>query len=140
MMVSKCTVRPTKSAFSDSQLLFRFVLKGTLIQIWKSASIFVFTWKYYVEDFPLKHLLLFEICLRQTREKFVYKHSEIECLKLACFLKNLQTSRANNSRIVRIHNAKFWEYCFYMNSNMKRDFQICISVPLIVRFCEAFTF
>ena len=28
------------------------------------------------EDFTLKHLLLFEICARETCEKFVYKHSK----------------------------------------------------------------
>ena len=32
-------------------------------------------------------------------------------------------------RILRIKNAKFSGYCFYMNTNIKRDFQICISVP-----------
>ena len=56
--------------------------KGTLIQIWKSANIFVFIWKQYVEDFTLKHFLLFEICAHEICEKFVYKHSEtIEYLK-----------------------------------------------------------
>ena len=34
-----------------------------------------FIWK-YVEDFKLKHFLLFEICARAICEKFVYKHSE----------------------------------------------------------------
>ena len=29
-----------------------------------------------------------------------------------------------------IENAKFSEYCFYINTNVQRDFQICISVPL----------
>ena len=42
---------------------------------------------------------------------------------------NLQTSRANNSRIVRIRNAKFSGYCFYINTKIQRDF--CISVPII---------
>ena len=42
-------------------------------------------------------------------------------------------SRANNSRILRIKNAKFSEYCFYMNTNIQGDFQICISVPLNFR-------
>ena len=46
-----------------------------ITQIWKSANIFVFIWK-YVEDFTLKHFLLFEICAREICEKFVYKHSE----------------------------------------------------------------
>ena len=35
------------------------------MQIWKSTNIFVFIWKYYVEDFTLKHLFFLsesEIC------------------------------------------------------------------------------
>ena len=56
--------------------LFNIIFKGTLMQIWESANIFVFVWKYYVDDFILKHLLLFEICARKTCEKFLYKHSE----------------------------------------------------------------
>ena len=51
-------------------------------------------------------------------------------LKISLFLKHLQTSRVNNSRILRIKNAKFSGYCFYMNTNLYCDFQICISVPL----------
>ena len=51
------------------------------MQIWKSANIFVFIEK-YVEDFTLKHLILFEICAREISAKFVYKHSEtIESVK-----------------------------------------------------------
>ena len=34
---------------------------GTLVQIWKSAKIFVVIWKQHVEDIRLKHILLFEI-------------------------------------------------------------------------------
>ena len=45
-------------------------------------------------------------------------------------LRNLQTLRANNSRTLRIENVKFSGHCFYMNINMYRDFQICISVLL----------
>ena len=51
-------------------------LKGTLMQISKSANIFFLIWKYYVEDFTLKHFLLFEICACEICEKFAYKHSE----------------------------------------------------------------
>ena len=52
------------------------------MQIWKYAYIFVFISKKYVEDFTLKHLLLFEICTGEICEKFVYKHSEtIEYVK-----------------------------------------------------------
>ena len=53
---------------------FSLFLKGTLIQIWKSANIFVFIRKWYVKDFTLKHLLLFEICAREIRENVLYKH------------------------------------------------------------------
>ena len=52
-------------------------------------------------------------------------------LKLAYFLRNLQNSLTNNSRILRIKNAKFSGCCFYINTNLLGDFQICISVPLI---------
>ena len=53
------------------------IFKGTLMQIWKSVNIFVFIWKKFAEDFPLKHHLLFEICAHEICEKFVYKHSDI---------------------------------------------------------------
>ena len=46
------------------------MFKGTLMQIEKSVSIFLSIWK-YAEDFTLRHLLFFEICARETREKFV---------------------------------------------------------------------
>ena len=43
----------------------------------------------------------------------------------------MQTSRANNARILRIKNAKLLWCCFFMNANIWGGFQICISVPLI---------
>ena len=52
-------------------------------------------------------------------------------LKIRILLRNLQNSLANDLRILGIQNAKFSGYCFYMNANIYRDFQICISVPLI---------
>ena len=56
--------------------------KGTLMQIWKSTNIFVCIWKYYVEDFTLKQMLLFEICAHDIFETSVYKHWEaIEYVK-----------------------------------------------------------
>ena len=52
------------------------------MQIWKSANFFALIWKWYVEDFTLKHLLLSEVCAHDMYEKFVYKHSEtIEYVK-----------------------------------------------------------
>ena len=38
-------------------------------------------------------------------------------LKIKKFLRNLQTSRANNSIIPRIRNAKFSGYCFSMSTD-----------------------
>ena len=52
--------------------------------------------------------------------------------KLAYFLRNLQTSPANDLRILRIKNAKYSEYCFYTNTNKEGDFQIYMGVPLKV--------
>ena len=37
---------------------------------------------------------------------------------LAYFLRHLQTARANNSRILRIKNAKFSGYCFYVKGTL----------------------
>ena len=51
-------------------------------------------------------------------------------------LRNLETSRVNNSRILRIKNAKFSGHCFYMNTKIQGDFQICISVPLTFNFYD----
>ena len=40
--------------------------------------------------------------------------------KISLLLRSVQTSRANNSRILIIKSAKFSGYCFYMNTNMGR--------------------
>ena len=51
-------------------------------------------------------------------------------LKISLLFNKFTNFTANNSIILRIRNAKFSGYCFYMNTNIKRDFQICFSVPL----------
>ena len=63
---------------------------------------------------------------------FLYKHTETTefIKKVAYFLRKMQTLRVNNSRILTIQNVKFSGYYFYMERNIWRDFQICISVPL----------
>ena len=62
--------------------IFLILIKGALMQIWKSVNIFVFTWRQCDEDFTLKHLLHFEMCAREICKKFVYKHSKaIEYVK-----------------------------------------------------------
>ena len=47
-------------------------------------------------------------------------------------LRKIQTLPFNNSRNLTIKNAKLSGYNFYMNLNIWGDFQICISVPLIL--------
>ena len=60
-----------------------------------------------------------------------YRNNRI-CWKLAYILRKIQTLRVNNSTILTIKNANLSGYYFYMNMNMWGDFQICISVPLMV--------
>ena len=57
-------------------------------------------------------------------------------LKISLLFKNVQTSRADNSRILTIKIAKFSGYNFYMNTNIYGNFQICISVPLRPYVCN----
>ena len=45
-------------------------------------------------------------------------------LKLAYFLRMLQTTQANNFEILRIKSAKFSGHCLYINTNMTGNFQI----------------
>ena len=53
-------------------------------------------------------------------------------LKISLLFKKFTIFTGNNSIILRIKNAIFSEYCFYMNTNMQEDFQICISLYLIL--------
>ena len=56
------------------------------------------------------------------------------CQKVAYFLRKIQTSRVNNSRILRFKNVIFSGYSFYRKPSTQRNFQICISVLLIGNF------
>ena len=51
-------------------------------------------------------------------------------LKISLLFKKFTTSRANNLRMPKVKSAKFSGYCFFMNINIKGDFQVRISVPL----------
>ena len=53
-------------------------------------------------------------------------------LNISLLFKKFTIFTGNNSIILRIKNAIFSEYCFYMNTNMQGDFQICISLYLIL--------
>ena len=86
--------------------------------------------KQYHTGCTLQHLSIFEICAHQICEMFVYKHTEtIEYVKKQP-LRKIQTLRVINSRILMIQNVKCSGYQFYKNTNIWKNFQICISVPL----------
>ena len=55
------------------------------------------------------------------------------CQKFAYFLRNLETSHANNSRILKIKVKKFSGSCFYLNTNIYENFKMWISVTLTNR-------
>ena len=51
-------------------------------------------------------------------------------LKIAYFLRKIETSWVNNLRILGTKNVKFSGYYFKTNTNIQGYFQICIGVPL----------
>ena len=64
------------------------------------------------------------VCLQTYRKNRI-------CYKVAYFLRKIQTSRVNKSRILGCKNVKFSGYCFYMESSIQWNFQIWIIVPLM---------
>ena len=53
-------------------------------------------------------------------------------LKIGRLFKKFTNFTGKQLRIRRIKNSKSSEYCLYENTNIQGDFQICISVPLIL--------
>ena len=94
----------------------------------------VICWGFYIQTpftfWDMRTWNMWKVCLQTFRINRI-------CQKLIYFLRNLKTSRVNNSRVLRIKNAKFSGYCFYMNTNIERDFQFRISVPLSTSFAFA---
>ena len=105
--------------FASSKINCPIMVKGTIMQIWKSANIPVFNRKILCRRFHIKTPFTFwdmrawdmlKICLQ------IFRNNRI-CQKLAYVLRNAQTSRANISRILLIKNAKFSGYYFYMKTS-----------------------
>ena len=69
--------------------------------------------------------------VKYVKSLFINIQKQWNMLKLDYFLRNLRTSWGNSSRILGIKNTKFSGYCFHMKTNIQRDFQICITLPLI---------
>ena len=113
--------------FANSSLLFSYTLKGTLMQIWKCANVFVFMWKLYVQEFTSKHFTFWDMRIWDMWNVCVqtFRNNRI-CYKLAYFLRNLQTWKVNISRIHRIKSPKFSGYCFYMNTTYREIFKFAL--------------
>ena len=73
------------------------------------------------------HLYLRNVCLQ------TYRNNRMSW-KLAYFLRKIQTSRINNSRILRIKNKKLSGYCFYLNPNITVKFLNLHKNALNVKF------
>ena len=54
---------------------------------------------------------MWKVCLQTFRDNRIF-------LKFAYFLRNLQTSWANNLSVFRIKNAKFSGPCFHINGQL----------------------
>ena len=105
-----------------------FIIKGTLMQIWKSPYVLVFLQEQYPENFTfliLKILELFSV-------KFVnFLKSRLIFIRFYCFVNKLShTSRAHISKSKRCFNVKSSTYYFHVKTKILPDFQIWISVPL----------
>ena len=50
---------------------------------------------------------------------------------------NLKTSRANNTRIFKIKNAKFSAYSLFWTPSYREILKTCISVPLRLTYDDA---
>ena len=74
--------------------------------------------------------------MRYVKCLFIKIQKQQNVLKISLLFRKVQTLRTNNSRILIVKNAELSGYCFYNNANIQGDFQICISVPLIILLCS----
>ena len=58
-----------------------FKENSTLIQIWKSSYMFVFIYKWYLENSAFSILRILKLFVRKVFEMFVYKHKTMEYVK-----------------------------------------------------------
>ena len=68
--------------------------------------------------------------VRFVKSLFTNIPKQHNILKISLLFKKFTNFTGNNSRFLRIKNANFSRYGFYMNTNIYWDFQICISAPL----------
>ena len=100
-----------------------WLLKGTLMQIWKSPYMFVLIQKQYPENFSPLFLRTAELSAREVvdflKRRLIFN---IFC----CFKLCKQTFHISHVHI----SQKSSTYYFHVKSKILADFQICISVPL----------
>ena len=85
--------------------------KCTLMQIWKSPYMFVFTEKQYPEKFAVLIPRVFELFTAKFAKcLFINIQKQRIHWKVVYFFKKIQPSWENNSRILRIINEKFSGY------------------------------
>ena len=69
----------------------------------------IMCWRFHIKTpftfWDIRKWDMWKVCLRTFRNNRI-------CWKFANILRNLQTWRVNNLRILRIKNAKFSGYCF----------------------------
>ena len=94
--------------------LLKKSFKGTLMQMWKSNSNLRLFIKIICQWFCIITPFTFwDIRTRDIWNVYlqIYRNYRI-CWKGSLLFKKIQTSRVNNSTLLRIKNAKLSEYCF----------------------------
>ena len=92
-------------------------IKGTLMQICQYLCPYMkkICWRFHIKTpftfWDMRTWDMWKVCLQTFRNNRI-------CLRIIYVTRNLQTSRANNLRILWIKNAQFSGYCFYMNTNI----------------------
>ena len=109
--------------------VYMFIVEGTDMKVCQYLRFHmeIICWRFHIKThftvWDMRTCDMWKFCLKTFRNNRI-------CKKLAYFLRNLQTLRVNNSRILRFKNVKFSGYSFYMRTNIWWNFQICISVSL----------
>ena len=105
------------------------LIKGTLKQIWKNTTVFVFIWKQYTENFAFLILRTLKLFAREVC-KFLKKYANFYLILFFVhfFCNSSHISRAPISKRERYFNAKSLAYYFYVKTKVLADFEICMKL------------
>ena len=98
---------------------------------------FTFISKQYLENFAFLVLRILELFARELC-KFLKKQANF--LTYSIVSECLQTNFPHISKSKRCFDVKSSTHCFHMKTKILADFQICISVPLILNCVLSFLF